>query len=585
MKNKRFNLKKVLSVCLILICALIPLRASADPHDSPDQIGMVNNQVPYVYVELKDDELQEADISGKFGSEPMELVNLQNIKDLKKATYIVLDNSASMTSTRLSPSGSFKSIKEALCEFIPENTDENNHFYFYTIGASDKASYIGPSTDSESAAALCDKISELDGKEDYTYLKEPLLNLMETINRNRDDYQLIKILLITDSDAECSKQSIDDSEVTDSFRYNRVPLYVYCNSDKENSPSVNFLNTLARSSGGKSVIYDKTKQDDAYQIMDDLYSDMTTGSLASFITTLPADSKDRELVVTLSGYSYNETILVENEANISAPVNAEIEVNDTNTAFVIHFSQEGFNGNLPLNSKVLDINSYTVKKAGSAKTYPISKIEKNNDGTYAVVMKKDIYTGTYDFTFDGITDNSANHNTVAPVQNLEIKAKSNFWKVFPYLMIGLAVLLVLLAFYLILLHLKKKKNVRTIKELFETQVDETVEEKYYINRQMPQDGGKVRLYFQTSGYAQKQAVVNIVSSVIIGRSSICDVTIEDSKLSRQHLAIEYTDGVYMISDLNSANGTYVNGVKVHSRQRLNSGDMITAGLTSIRIEF
>lgn len=71
-------------------------------------------------------------------------------------------------------------------------------------------------------------------------------------------------------------------------------------------------------------------------------------------------------------------------------------------------------------------------------------------------------------------------------------------------MILLAVIIVLLAFYLILLNLKKKKNVKTIKELFETQVSETVEEHHHIVRAAPQkEHARLILYFKTGNMPQK----------------------------------------------------------------------------------
>ena len=95
-------------------------------------------------------------------------------------------------------------------------------------------------------------------------------------------------------------------------------------------------------------------------------------------------------------------------------------------------------------------------------------------------MDKEIYSGTYDFTFPGITDLSQNANAVQPIKGLELQGKNPFLRVLPYLLVALAVLLVLLAFYLILLGLKKKKNVKTIKELFETQEVQVVEELHHV---------------------------------------------------------------------------------------------------------
>lgn len=49
--------------------------------------------------------------------------------------------------------------------------------------------------------------------------------------------------------------------------------------------------------------------------------------------------------------------------------------------------------------------------------------------------------------------------------------------------------------------------------------------------------------------------------VTIGRSVECDVVIEDKKLSRKHCVIEWKDGGYVVSDLHSVNGLFVNKIK------------------------
>ncbi|NWF85395.1 MAG: FHA domain-containing protein [Bryobacteraceae bacterium] len=52
---------------------------------------------------------------------------------------------------------------------------------------------------------------------------------------------------------------------------------------------------------------------------------------------------------------------------------------------------------------------------------------------------------------------------------------------------------------------------------------------------------------------------------------------EDAGLSRNHLALERTGGVWAVVDLGSRNGTKVNGVPVAPRRVLMPGDRITAG--------
>lgn len=65
-------------------------------------------------------------------------------------------------------------------------------------------------------------------------------------------------------------------------------------------------------------------------------------------------------------------------------------------------------------------------------------------------------------------------------------------------------------------------------------------------------------------------------SVSIGRDSANDLCINDHRLSRQHCLLSTQDTNFIIRDLGSKNGTFVNGVPV-TEQHLNHGDQITIG--------
>lgn len=64
------------------------------------------------------------------------------------------------------------------------------------------------------------------------------------------------------------------------------------------------------------------------------------------------------------------------------------------------------------------------------------------------------------------------------------------------------------------------------------------------------------------------------ATATVGRSSNNDIVIPNQHVSRQHSVITYRDGVFMISDLNSANGTYVNDIEINEPFPLASGDVI-----------
>jgi hypothetical protein len=71
--------------------------------------------------------------------------------------------------------------------------------------------------------------------------------------------------------------------------------------------------------------------------------------------------------------------------------------------------------------------------------------------------------------------------------------------------------------------------------------------------------------------------------ITVGRLEECDVTIDDANVSRRHAEIQRSGDVFTLTDLGSTNGTRVNGIPVHEH-RLNSGDVVTIGMTSIRFE-
>ena len=68
--------------------------------------------------------------------------------------------------------------------------------------------------------------------------------------------------------------------------------------------------------------------------------------------------------------------------------------------------------------------------------------------------------------------------------------------------------------------------------------------------------------------------------VVIGRSRECDITISDSNVSRRHAEVVQEGATYWIADLDSTNGTELNGRKI-TREKLADGDRITIGATDI----
>ena len=72
---------------------------------------------------------------------------------------------------------------------------------------------------------------------------------------------------------------------------------------------------------------------------------------------------------------------------------------------------------------------------------------------------------------------------------------------------------------------------------------------------------------------------NLSGNLLIGREVGCDILIDDRQVSRKHAAIELAnDGGYLLTDLNSKNGTFINGQKIDTPVSLNDGDVIKIAL-------
>jgi hypothetical protein len=60
---------------------------------------------------------------------------------------------------------------------------------------------------------------------------------------------------------------------------------------------------------------------------------------------------------------------------------------------------------------------------------------------------------------------------------------------------------------------------------------------------------------------------------LIGRSTEA-LPLNDNTISRRHAELTPDEGLWFIRDLNSQNGTYVNGVRIAERTKLRLGDQV-----------
>jgi hypothetical protein len=65
--------------------------------------------------------------------------------------------------------------------------------------------------------------------------------------------------------------------------------------------------------------------------------------------------------------------------------------------------------------------------------------------------------------------------------------------------------------------------------------------------------------------------------VTIGRDAANIIAINDAEVSRRHARMESRGSAYVIQDLGSTNGTFINGTRISGMQALNPGDTVAFG--------
>lgn len=66
------------------------------------------------------------------------------------------------------------------------------------------------------------------------------------------------------------------------------------------------------------------------------------------------------------------------------------------------------------------------------------------------------------------------------------------------------------------------------------------------------------------------------AEILLGRHRSADVQFHDLSVSRYHAVLTYSDGIFLLDDLNSKSGTYLNGKKIKSAV-VNVNDEIRMG--------
>ena len=94
----------------------------------------------------------------------------------------------------------------------------------------------------------------------------------------------------------------------------------------------------------------------------------------------------------------------------------------------------------------------------------------------------------------------------------------------------------------------------------------------------PSDQGIfLRLEILQGAAAPERTEYSLSQQLVVGRDPACDIVLDNPSVSRRHARVFAADGRVYIEDLNSQNGTSVNGSPIRMPCALRSGDCLTTG--------
>jgi pSer/pThr/pTyr-binding forkhead associated (FHA) protein len=85
------------------------------------------------------------------------------------------------------------------------------------------------------------------------------------------------------------------------------------------------------------------------------------------------------------------------------------------------------------------------------------------------------------------------------------------------------------------------------------------------------------------GDSHRGTSFDLGDELVLGRGPKCQVVLDDSYVSQMHARLFAKGDVYMVEDLGSTNGTYLNRRKVTTPTELRRGDQVKIGKTVLEM--
>lgn len=494
--------------------------------------------------------------------------------DTKMATYyyVLIDISKSM------PEEHFEAVKKAIATF-EEKLREEDKMVLFTCGDEVKEVY---STGAENQ--LVDVIGNLARTDNQTSLYPAIMKMLERAKQVTPEMSTRRIgLVFTDGLDESEKGSNTKEEVLGELNEESIPIYAFGCGEQD---ALNELGKFSRISGG---FYEKISPDNAESTLLERQNEILETGVLKFETEnnvavqenlmLTVEFQDAQGILKDTRNVYCNRSIADGEipgATVSQIGDNRLEVQFSEP---VQGAEKKGNYTVLFNGKPVLVEEASYSE---------------QDGFKAVLVFQDTFVeGSYEFSMTNITDCSQEKNEVSSEsQVLELTGTAR-WKA---AIIGFlkqfwwTILLAVVLLFAILFLLIERKRAKHVKET--TRLLKELERKNVSINQTRTDSGEkipdtakkaVQLLVFSGTSEEKRIPFTIIRTAFFGRGNENDISIREADISRQHFVLAVENGEVFIKDLDSKNGTLVNGIRIREQRKLHSGDEIKTGRFQMKI--
>lgn len=500
--------------------------------------------------------------AGYLSQDKLELADVSVFSDSGEGIcyYVLLDISGSI------PKAYFRTIKEGI-QSLQDSLGPKDRLVLCTFGEDVVLVADGTQTPEEMASIL----EKLNNQDQKTLLFEGIDRVAALSEQRKPEDCRRKALFVISDGEDISVGKKQAQEAQNTLKEKGIPAYAFCIKDTATA-NINNFGEFARTSGGYLVTF---TPDQAAKMLSGLAMDLQDDLCVEYrAETNVATNKEESFGLKFADGS----VLTRSVMNVHW-------IPDTEAPYLISGEAAGSQQiRLKFSEPVVGLDgaaNYQVSLDGASVGVTSVSFDKLNKTVVSLFLEEPVQNGTYEISCANITDCSMEKNpltgsarvVIDNAKEPEAASVQPAAEEVDHTGVLFLIFMAVVALIIIFLVKNRKKPADESKEpIPPVSGAENMSRVLHVTTSM-------------EGMQAKQAVWKLESSLTIGRSSKCNVRFDDPEMSRCHFSLEPERNEIYIKDLNSLNGTTVNGIRILGRQKLEPGAVIEAGSMKITVRW